>query len=343
MAEPPSAAPRGRRPRLEAKGFPPRPQPPLPLAISECLLGSQVRYDGSGARSSFPHAALGGLFVYRGICPEVGIGLGTPREPIRLVRTGSGVRVVGVRDASRDVTQALRDFARAQDALLDEVAGYVLMKGSPSCGLFRVKVYRQSSGPDGAPPERSGRGVYAATVVEDRPNLPVEENGRLHDPVLRENFVTRTFAYAHWQALERAGLTAGRLVTFHSCYKYLLMAHSVPHYQRAGRLLADLKADLPGKARAYLSTLMEGLSRPAGRRGHANVLSHLQGYLKRVLDSEARQELDEVIHGYRRGELPLLAPVTLLKHHLKRFPDEYLEHQVYLEPHPGYAGLRREL
>ncbi len=342
MAEPPSAAP-GRRRRLEAEGFPPRPQPPLPLAISECLLGSHVRYDGSGARSSFPHAALDGLFTYLGICPEVGIGLGTPREPIRLVSTGSGVRVVGVRDASRDVTQALRDFARAQHALLEEVVGYVFMKSSPSCGLFRVKVYRPGPGSDGAPPERSGRGAYAAAVAEEWPDLPVEENGRLHDPVLRENFVTRTFAYAHWQSLERAGVTAARLVTFHSRYKYLLMAHSVPHYQRAGRLLADLKTDLPGKARSYLSILMEGLSRPAGRRGHANVLSHLQGYLKRVLDGAARRELDEVIHGYRRGELPLLAPVTLLKHHLKRFPDEYIERQVYLEPHPGYAGLRREL
>lgn len=323
--------------------IPGRPQPPLPIAISECLLGAEVRYDGSGARSSYPHAALSDLFEYRGICPEVGIGLGTPREPIRLIGDAESPRVVGVKNPALDVTEALTAFGRTQAEGLNDVVGYVFMKGSPSCGLFRVKVYPHQNGQVTGPPGRQGRGAYAAAVVEALPDLPVEENGRLHDPVLRENFVTRAFAYAHWRALEAAGLSAGRLVAFHSRYKYLLMAHSVPHYEQAGRLLSDLKQDLPGKARTYLSLLMAGLTRPAGRRGHANVLSHLQGYLKRSLDSATRQELDELVHSYRRGELPLLAPITLLKHHLRQHPDAYVEQQVYLEPHPGYSGLRRPL
>ena len=328
----------------EREYFPTRPEPPLPIAISQCLLGSEVRYDGSGASSSFPHAALTGLFDYRGICPEVGVGLGTPREPIRLVGSADSPRVVGVRDPERDVTEALTRYGREQAAALDDVAGYVFMKGSPSCGLFRVKVYpRDARGRVTGAPVRVGRGAYAAAVVEGRANLPVEENGRLHDPVLRENFVTRTFAYAHWQAVERDGLSARRVVEFHSRYKYLLMAHSVPHYERAGRLLANLKEDLPGRAQAYLGLLMAGLTRPAGRRGHANVLSHLQGYLKRHLDTPTRQELDELVHAYRRGELPLLAPITLLKHHLGEHPDAYVANQVYLDPHPGSSGLRRPL
>lgn len=323
--------------------FPPRPQPPLPIAISQCLLGSEVRYDGSGARSSYPHAVLSELFEYRGICPEVAIGLGTPRDPIRLVGNPARPRVQGVKDRSIDVTRDLEDYGRAQAATLDDVAGYVFMKGSPSCGLFRVKVYAEKNGEVTGPPTRDGRGAYAAAVVESRPDMPVEESGRLHDPVLRENFVTRVFAYAHWQALERAGITRGRLVEFHSRYKYLLMAHSVPHYQEAGRLLADLKNGVEEKARTYLSLLMAGLTHPAGRRGHANVLAHLQGYFKRHLDGPARQELDSLIHSYRRGEMPLLAPITLLRHHLREHPDAYVAHQAYLDPHPGEKGLRRPL
>lgn len=326
-----------------AGDFPARPEPPLPLAISECLLGSEVRYDGSGARSSFPHAALKGLFDYRGICPEVGIGLGTPRAPIRLVGDSSAPRVVGVKDPTLDVTDALRDYGQARAAELGDVAGYVLMKGSPSCGLFRVKVYPHDGGVVTGAPALQGRGAYAGAVTAALPDLPVEENGRLHDPVLRENFVTRTFAYAHWQALQRAGLSAGRLVEFHSRYKYLLMAHSVPCYQQAGQLLSNLKDDLPGRARAYIRLLMTGLSSPASRRGHANVLSHLQGYFKKQLAGAARRELDELVHGYRRGELPLLAPITLLKHHLREHPDPYVANQAYLDPHPGYTGLRRPL
>jgi uncharacterized protein YbgA (DUF1722 family) len=178
-------------------------------------------------------------------------------------------------------------------------------------------------------------------VVEALPNLPVEENGRLHDPVLRENFVTRTFAYAHWQALVRAGLDRARLIEFHSRYKHLLMAHSIAHYQQTGALLADLKRDFAARTERYLEALMAGLAIPATRRGHANVLSHMQGYFKKHLDGATRQELDALIHSYRRGEAPLLAPITLLKHHLRKHPDPYLQNQVYLDPHAGYSGLRR--
>jgi uncharacterized protein YbgA (DUF1722 family)/uncharacterized protein YbbK (DUF523 family) len=335
---------RPRRPAAALADFPRRPEPPLPIAISQCLLGSEVRYDGSGARSSFPHAALSELFEYRGICPEVGIGMSIPREPIRLVGDPEQPRVVGVKDPTVDVTETLRAYGRAQSATLEDVVGYVFMKNSPSCGLFRVKVYPQDElGRVSGAPERVGRGAYAAAVVEQHPNLPVEENGRLHDPVLRENFVTRTFAYAHWKAVLRGGLKPAWLVEFHSRYKYLLMAHSVPHYEQAGRLLADLKHDFHSKAQAYIDLLMAGLARPATRRGHANVLSHLQGYFKRRLDAATRQELDGLVHSYRRGELPLLAPITLLKHHLRRHPDEYLEHQAYLDPHPQYKGLRNPL
>ena len=319
--------------------LPDRPAPPLTVAVSDCLTGAEVRFDGGHKRSSLCHDQLAGLFELRGICPELAIGMGVPRDPIRLVGDVEQPRARGVKDPRVDVTDALQNYARRVVPELADVNGYVFMKGSPTCGVFRVKVYTRSD----APPNGHGRGVFAAEIIKARPELPVEESGRLEDPILRENFVMRVFAFAHWQRLVAAGLTSARLIAFHSAYKYLLMAHSISHYKDAGRLLADLSTDLSARADAYVQVLMSGLSRPATRGGHANVLQHLQGYVKDDLDSATRQELAELIHSYRRGELPLLAPLTLLRHHLRRAPDSYALEQIYLEPHPPAAGLRRGL
>lgn len=324
--------------------LPPRPSAPLRIAVSECLTGAEVRYDGSGARSSYPHDRLAGLFALTPVCPEMAIGMPVPRPPIRLVGTTEAPRAVGVADRSQDVTDALAGFGDLTVRRLRAagIAGYVFMKNSPSCGLFRVKVYpgSESLSPDRSIPVRKGRGIFAAAVTGGWPELPVEESGRLEDPVLCENFVTRVFAYAHWRAFEAQGITAAGLIAFHSRYKYLLMAHSVAAYQRAGRLLADLKGQVDARAKDYVLELMAGLARPATRRGHANVLSHIQGYLKDDLDGPARQELAQLIDAYRVGEQPLLAVLSLMKHHLRRFPDRYIAEQVYLEPHPPSAALR---
>jgi uncharacterized protein YbgA (DUF1722 family)/uncharacterized protein YbbK (DUF523 family) len=319
--------------------LPDRPAPPLTIAVSDCLTGSEVRYDGGHKRSSLCHEQLAGLFTFRGICPEVAIGMGVPREPIRLVGDVAAPRVRGVRNSSVDVTDRLQRYASDVLPSLADVAGYVFMKNSPTCGLHRVKVYSETSGYSNG----HGRGVFAAAIVAARPELPVEESGRLEDPVLRENFVTRVFAFAHWQRLVETGITAARLIAFHSAYKYLLMAHSVSHYKEAGRLLADLSQDVASRSDGYVQVLMTGLSRAATRGGHANVLQHLQGYVKDDLDSVTRRELAESIHSYRRGEIPLLAPLTLLRHHLRRSADNYALEQIYLEPHPPAAGLRRAL
>ena len=318
--------------------IPSRPEAPLTVGISQCLLGEEVRYDGSGARSSFPHAALAGLFEYVSFCPEVGIGMTVPRDPIRLVGTAEDYRVVGVKDPTIDKTDELRAYAAEQVRNFGDLAGYIFMHNSPSCGLMRGKIYPSRN----APAKREGRGIYAAEVTRQMPNLPVEDGGRLFDVVLRENFVTRTFAYAHWRRVSE-DLTPGKLVAFHSRYKYLLMAHSQTAYRETGRLLSNLKDDFEARAEAYIQLLMQGLTQPATRKGHANVLSHLQGYLKRRLDSESRQELDLLIDAYRLGEMPLLAPLTLLKHHFRRYPDDYVLQQSYLEPHPSHAALRRQL
>ena len=246
--------------------IPPQPEPSLPIGISDCLLGAPVRFDGGHKKSAFPHQELDGLFHYEGFCPEMGIGLGTPRASIRLVGQADAPRALVQDEIGRDVAPQLSDFAHRTLPRLRSLAGYVFMKNSPSCGLFRVKVYDANN-----VPQPSGRGVYANVIRTELPNLPLEENGRLQDPVLRENFVMRVFVYAHWQALLESGLNAAKLIEFHSRYKYLLMAHSVASYKSVGRLLSDLSSDLDEIATAYISGLMQGLSRPATRGGHANV------------------------------------------------------------------------
>jgi len=327
--------------------LPPIPSTPT-VAISECLVGGEVRYDGGHKKSSMPHDALEGVFRYTSVCPEVGIGMSVPRDPIRLViDQNSNVesqvhfqpRAVGIKDSSLDVTQPLQDFAESIAPRLGAVDGHIFTKNSPSCGLFRVKLYRQ----EGLPPLAEGRGIYASAVSRKFPDLPLEENGRLQDPVLRENFVTRVYVHAHWRALTDAGISAKSLIAFHSAYKYLVMAHSNAGYKRTGRLLSDLTGDLQLIASQYFSELMSALTTPVTRGGHANVMSHLQGYVKHQLTSSARQELADLIERYRQGELPLLAPMTLLKHHLGEHEAGYALQQFYLQPHPTKAGLRRSL
>ena len=319
--------------------LPALPKAPLNIAISECLVGGEVRHDGGHKRLSLPHDKLGNLFRFRPVCPEVGIGLGVPRDAIRLVGDTESPRAVNAKDNSIDLTGQLTEFAAGHAPTLDDVDGHIFTKNSPSCGLFRVKVY----GKKDTPPNPEGRGLYAAGIARKRPDLPLEENGRLHDPVLRENFVTRTFVHAHWRALLAAGLTAAKLIAFHSAYKYLVMAHSIAGYQLLGRQLSDLSNGVERIAAQYFSQLMQALAQPASRGGHANVLSHLQGYVKGQLSSPARKELAELIESYRRGEIPLMAPLALLKHHLGEQEATYAWNQMYLQPHPASAGLRRDL
>jgi len=309
----------------------------LQIAVSDCLLGKPVRFDGGHKKSSLPHEALAGLFTFVGLCPEVAIGLGTPREPIRLEGDVDAPTAITLKSRV-DLSAELKAEAVRVGPTLERVSGYVFMKNSPSCGLFRVKVY-----PANGIPQPAGRGVYAQQISAQQPDLPLDECGRLFDPVLRENFVMRTFVYAHWQALADSGLTAGKLIEFHSRYKYLLMAHSVNHYQSCGRLLADLSGNLAAISREYFSGLMLGLTKIATRGGHANVLSHLQGYVKDALPARDRQELAALIEDYRQDRIPLLAPLTLLRHHLKHYASDYALHQTYLDPHPEAAGLRRAL
>ncbi|CAK13791.1 YbgA family protein [Pseudomonas entomophila] len=311
------------------------------LAISACLTGQNVRYNAGHKRSDLCRDLLDEHFDWVPVCPEVAIGLGVPREPIRLVGDPDHPAVTASRDTTTDLAGPLRAYGEQMAGELDDICGYVFMQKSPSCGLERVKVYQDN----GRPPHLGGRGAFASAFCARRPDLPVEEEGRLHDPVLRENFITRVYAYADWQGLLREGLSRGTLVRFHARYKYLLMAHNPQAYRNLGRLLGSMtRDDAPEQiGPRYFSQLMQALRRCASRGTHGNVLQHLSGYLRKDLKQADKLELQEVIGQYQKGVVPLVVPLTLLKHHLRNHPAPYLMQQAYLQPHPETLGLRNAI
>ncbi|MCE2573139.1 YbgA family protein [Motilimonas eburnea] len=309
----------------------------IKIGISSCLLGQEVRFDGGHKQSKYCRYDLSQYFDFQPICPEMAIGMGAPRKTIRLVNQLGDIRVKAS-DDSFDVTDKLREFSSKKSAQLVGITGYIFCAKSPTCGMERVNLYKDGT----KDAVREGVGVFAAQVMADHPLIPVEEEGRLNDPVLRENFITRVFAYHDWQTLRAQGATRDALYKFHARYKYLLMAHDVNLYYKLGPLLAQAKGDVETIADQYIELFMQVLKGHPTRKSHANTLSHIQGYLKRSLRSEERQQLAKTIDKYRQGLIPLLAAMTLIKHYLTLYPDAYIEQQIYLNPHPEELKLRYE-
>jgi uncharacterized protein YbgA (DUF1722 family)/uncharacterized protein YbbK (DUF523 family) len=313
---------------------------PIRLGVSSCLLGREVRFDGGHKRDRFVTDLLGAFVEWVPVCPEVEVGMGTPRPALRLVQDGDEVRMREIK-SGRDHTRPMERYAaRRVRGLRDlELCGYVLKKDSPSCGMTRVKIYGEKG-----MPRRDGRGLYASALMQAYPFLPVEDEGRLHDPRLRENFIERVFAFRRLADLFRGRWTGGQVVAFHTAHKLQLMAHSPDAYRALGRLVADQKrisrADL---RRRYEEGFMTALGQLASRGRNANVLQHAAGHLKKRLDSASRTELSELIHDYRQGLVPLVVPVTLVGHHVRRLDIDYLKGQLFLEPHPKELMLRNHV
>lgn len=309
------------------------------IGISSCLLGEQVRYDGGHKRDRFITDEPSPFVEFVPICPEVAIGLGVPRQPIRLVADAGGCRAVGIHDSGLDVTDDLIRFARETSCALHKLSGYIFKSNSPSCGTEHVKLY-----PEGGPmPTLDGVGVYAAAVMKLAPNLPVEEESRLNDLVLRENFVERIVVYQRWQDMLHDDVDAAKLADFHTRHELTLLSRGQHAYQQLGELIAnDDERPVAQLAELYVAALMQALRRPAGRRGHAGVLKHVQGYLKDKLDKSDKRKL-AAINQYRLGCLPWAVPLALLNRHLERSPDAYIAQRVYLNPHPSELMLRKSL
>ena len=307
------------------------------LGISSCLLGHKVRYDGGHKLDRYLADTLGQYVDFVPVCPEVECGFPVPRESLRLVGDPASPRLVTTR-TGRDFTERMARWARRRVVELEkeDLCGYVFKSASPSSGMQGVKIYDAN----GVPSKR-GVGMFAMAFMKHFPLLPVEEDGRLHDPGLRENFIERVFVFMRWREMEAAGRRTGALVEFHTRHKLLILAHSPKHYTSLGRLVAKAREFSPQDLRdRYLSLLMEALRLKATVKKHANVLHHLMGYFKKDLSGDEKKELLEVIGRYRQGTLPLIVPVTLMNHYVRKYDEPYLKKQVYLKPHPVELKLR---
>jgi uncharacterized protein YbgA (DUF1722 family)/uncharacterized protein YbbK (DUF523 family) len=309
----------------------------IPIGISQCLLGDPVRFDGGHKRNRYLTDVLSAYFDYRPVCPEVAIGLGIPRKPIRLIVTDGQERIRGVDNTELDVTDALVAEADKAASAMQDICGYVFMQNSPSCGVYGLKRY----GENGYGIDSKGRGAYAKRFMELMPLIPVEEAGRLNDAGLRENFITRIFALHDWRQTVASDPTAKKIIGFYSRYKYQVMAHHVPSYYLIGKFLANLaNKSIEAVAKEFIELLMSALSHQASRKGNANALMHLRGYLKLHISKQDKAELSGLIESYAAGLTPLVVPLTLLKHHLMTLDNPYLTQQTYWSPHPEALGLR---
>jgi uncharacterized protein YbgA (DUF1722 family)/uncharacterized protein YbbK (DUF523 family) len=318
----------------------PHDERPMRLGVSSCLLGNEVRFDGGHKRDRFVTDLLARFVEWVPVCPEVELGMDTPRPALRLVGEGDDVRMVEIK-SGREHTKAMKRYSARRVRALRGLAlcGYILKKGSPSCGMARVKVYGEKS-----MPARRGRGLYASALMEAYPNLPCEDEGRLNDSKLRENFIERVFAYQRLGHLFRGRWTRGQVVAFHTAHKLQLMAHSTVAYRELGRLVATLKETPRAVFREqYERGFMAALAHVASRGRNANVLQHAAGHLKTNLDPASRTELANLIHDYREGLVPLVVPVTLIAHHVRCHEIDYLNGQVFLEPHPRELMLRNHV
>lgn len=320
-------------PAASARTRPDRPR----VGISLCLLGEEVRHDGGHKRDRYATEVLSQHFEWVPVCPEVEVGMGTPREPVNLLRTEDGIVLRSVR-SGEDWTERMRSYsAERVDTLRQmDLHGFILKKDSPSCGMERVRLYDHNDVPG-----REGVGLFAQALMDLLPNLPVEEEGRLNDKPLRENFLSRVYAYYRWRALVHEGASPGALVEFHTGHKMLLLAHSPHHYRELGRLVAAA-GTLPSEKLLdrYEALFMRALAKPSSPGRQVNTLQHMMGYLKESVSAEDKAELVALIDEYRQGLVPLITPLTLLRHHLRQLDDPWINSQIYLDPYPRELALR---
>jgi len=304
----------------------------IKIGISACLLGAQVRYDGQHKLDHYLRDTLGQFVEWVPVCPEVEFGLPTPRDAMRLVGDPQNPRLVTIKEGI-DHTDGMQAWAAQRLALLEgeELSGFIFKSKSPSSGMQRVKVYKKA----GASPVQEGVGIFARVFIETFPLLPVEEEGRLHDPILRENFITRIFVFKRWGDFCKEDGSINGLVDFHSDHKLLIMAHSQKMLRSLGRLVAHVKERPRGEVLdQYIMALMQGLKLHASAKQHVNVLQHIVGYFKKMLSKDEKKELLDVIMLYYKQYIPIVVPLTLLRHYVRKYNAEYLKRQHYLHPHP---------
>ncbi|MDN5869992.1 MAG: DUF523 and DUF1722 domain-containing protein [Nitrococcus sp.] len=321
---------------------------PLPnkiqIGVSGCLLGQQVRHDGGHKRSRYCTEVLSHYFDFQPLCPEMGAGLGTPRQAMHLVETDKGIRLRPTPKADKeqgdDYTDMMNGFIRSCLGGLRHLRGFILMPKSPSCGMERVRIYNENS----QVLRHNGSGLFANALMHRFPVLPVEEAGRLNDQRLRENFIERVFFYDDWCRVVDDKLTPAALLDFHTRHKFQLLAHDQATYRELGPMLANLKVNpLKQIAENYIGKAMQAMSRIVSPGANVNVMQHIAGYFRDELEAHDRAMIGEQIDAYQRGDVPLVVPMTLVRNAQRKIRQPYLGRQDYLHPYPDALGLRNEL
>ena len=310
------------------------------LGISTCLLGEKVRFDGGHKLDRFLTDTLGQYVEYVPVCPEVECGFGIPRESFRLVGDPENPRLVTTR-TNVDHTGRMVEWARkrVKQLVKEDLCGYIFKSGSPSSGMERVKVYDRNG-----VPAKAGVGLFARIFKEHFPLLPVEDEGRLHDPALRENFIERIFALKRWREMLAGKPSLGSLVAFHTRHKLLILSHSPELYRTMGKRAAEGKRiSFKTLLEKYQTLLMEALERRTTPKKNANVLLHMMGYFREELSADEKQEMLGIIDAYRQGLFPLIVPLTLMNHYVRKYDQPYMKEQYYLNPHPLELQLRNHV
>jgi uncharacterized protein YbgA (DUF1722 family)/uncharacterized protein YbbK (DUF523 family) len=310
----------------------------IKIGISSCLLGDLVRYDGSHRHDHYLTDTLGKFVEWVPVCPEVEYGLPVPREAMRLVGDPASPQLV-TRRSGIDHTRGMLKWVRKKLKELgrEELCGFIFKSRSPSSGIRGVMVYT-SSGMQG----RTGAGLFGGAFVKHFPMIPAEDDGRLHNPLLRDNFIERVFVLKRWRYFLKKGSSMRNIISFHTKHKLLIMAHSLKHYTTLGRLVAKCRARerLPQE---YITALMEGFKLRATVKKNTNVLMHCIGYFKKKISADEKQELLEVVNYYHKGLIPLVVPITLINHYVRKYNEPYLKDQYYLNPHPIELMLRNHV
>jgi uncharacterized protein YbgA (DUF1722 family)/uncharacterized protein YbbK (DUF523 family) len=310
---------------------------PIRIGLSMCLLGEKVRFDSGHKKDRYITDTLGRFFEFVPVCPELEVGMGVPREPVRLVSSSKHIHMVGVKSGT-DWTEMMTKYSDEKVKMLKNLglSGFILKSDSPSCGMERVRIYIEEG-----MPSKNGRGLFAERLIREMPLMPIEEEGRLNDSRIRENFIVRVFAYYHFSELVNNKFSLGALVRFHTDHKYLLLAHSPKHYEYLGRIVAHGKklgrSELIDK---YGSMFMEGLGVKSSTKKNVNVLQHIIGFLRDQLTMLEKDDILQTIDDYHKELVPLIVPITLIRHYIKKYDIAYIKDQVYLTPHPKELMLR---
>ncbi|MFC1844280.1 YbgA family protein [Thermodesulfobacteriota bacterium] len=309
----------------------------IKIGVSSCLLGNEVRYNGGHSHDRYVTGTLGQYFTFVAVCPEVEAGFGIPREAMRLVGDPEAPRLMTTK-TKKDCTAKMMSWVKPRVKELEKegLCGFIFKKGSPSSGMERVRVYT-----DKGMPSNRGSGMFARAFMNHFPLIPTEEDGRLNDSALRENFIERIFALRRWRLMTAERKNPGNIVAFHTAHKLQVMSHSIKHYRDIGRLVAQgKKLDIQSLYEQYETLFMQALSLKATVKKNVNVLQHMAGYFKKQLSKDEKQELQQVIEQYQQLYTPLIVPVTLMNHYVRKYDQEYLKKQHYLNPHPIELKLR---